>query len=544
MSNDILTSVRTRNIVTPQTERALPTQVKNDAGGFVFSVTDEERLRRFLILGTSGGSYYQGERELTKDNADILLNWARTRTVELVDILVEISEAGRAPKQNPTIFALAAAAGLGDDNGRAYALANLPRIARTGTHLFLFSKYVEQFRGWGRGLRNAVGSWYETRTADSAAYQVIKYRQREGWSHRDLLRKTHPNGASAQHAALYDWVTKGNVGEEAPALVHGFLAAQSATTVKEWTGLIDQYGLAWEMLPDAALNEAAVWNALLDKGIPMGALIRQLPRLTRLDVLKGDRLKAVVTQLNNQDALRKARIHPVNMLVAQTTYASGHGKSAQWKPNVKIVDAMNDAFYLCFGNVEIADKRTMDCLDVSGSMTWQTVGGTNLTDRDVAAAMSLVTAATEPEVITAAFSAGTMSGRGYYGGVARNGEGIEILPISARQRLDDVVKVIDSQYAGGTDCALPMQYAMKHDLEIDTFVVWTDSETWAGRTIQPYQALEQYRKASGIPAKLVVAATSSNGFSIANPDDAGMLDVVGFDSAVPQLIADFSAGRV
>ena len=31
----------------------------------------------------------------------------------------------------------------------------------------------------------------------------------------------------------------------------------------------------------------------------------------------------------------------------------------------------------------------------------------------------------------------------------------------------------------------------------------------------------------------------SNGFSIADPDDAGMLDVVGFDAATPVVIADF-----
>jgi 60 kDa SS-A/Ro ribonucleoprotein len=31
----------------------------------------------------------------------------------------------------------------------------------------------------------------------------------------------------------------------------------------------------------------------------------------------------------------------------------------------------------------------------------------------------------------------------------------------------------------------------------------------------------------------------SNGFSIADPDDGGMLDVVGFDTATPSVIADF-----
>jgi 60 kDa SS-A/Ro ribonucleoprotein len=38
----------------------------------------------------------------------------------------------------------------------------------------------------------------------------------------------------------------------------------------------------------------------------------------------------------------------------------------------------------------------------------------------------------------------------------------------------------------------------------------------------------------------------SNGFTIADPSDAGMLDVVGFDTATPSIIADFAttkAGR-
>ena len=44
----------------------------------------------------------------------------------------------------------------------------------------------------------------------------------------------------------------------------------------------------------------------------------------------------------------------------------------------------------------------------------------------------------------------------------------------------------------------------------------------------------------GIPAKLVVVAMVANEFTIADPQDAGMMDVVGFDSAAPALIADFA----
>ena len=58
----------------------------------------------------------------------------------------------------------------------------------------------------------------------------------------------------------------------------------------------------------------------------------------------------------------------------------------------------------------------------------------------------------------------------------------------------------------------------------------------------PVQALQEYRRKLGIPAKLVVVGMTANGFSIADPNDGGMLDVVGFDAATPQLISDFIAG--
>jgi len=36
----------------------------------------------------------------------------------------------------------------------------------------------------------------------------------------------------------------------------------------------------------------------------------------------------------------------------------------------------------------------------------------------------------------------------------------------------------------------------------------------------------------------------ANGFSIAEPADPGMLDVVGFDTATPNVIAAFARGRL
>ena len=70
-------------------------------------------------------------------------------------------------------------------------------------------------------------------------------------------------------------------------------------------------------------------------------------------------------------------------------------------------------------------------------------------------------------------------------------------------------------------------------------MVLTDSETWAGAT-HPMQALWRYRQKLEIPAKLVVCGMVANRFTIADPDDAGTLDVVGFDTATPQLLSDFA----
>src|SRR5207253_8248221 len=107
--------------------------------------------------------------------------------------------------------------------------------------------------------------------------------------------------------------------------------------------------------------------------------------------------------------------------------------------------------------------------------------------------------------------------------------------------LDAVVHKTSSLPFGGTDCALPMVWAREQGLRADVFVVLTDSETWFGQ-IHPVQALREYREATGINARLIVVAMVSNGFTIADPEDGGMLDVVGFDLATPELMSAFVRG--
>lgn len=535
---DPLTAINTRR--TPQSVAADPRQVENNAAGFTFTINKWAQFRRFLTLGVDGGTYYTNAGDLTAENAKIAIQLAKTDGEEVVRELVAISTDGRAPKQNATLFALAAVSAFGSPEARRSAHANLHVIARTGTHLFMFARYAEQMRGWGRGLRSGVAGWYEGLPTEKLAYQAAKYRQREGWSHRDLLRLSHPATEEEDRKVVFDWIC--GRGDGTP-----FLAAVDrlgkATTAAEAVAVIRESTVSWEMVPTALLTEPSVWTALVEEGrVPLGALVRQLPRLTRIGVLPamGGLTGVVTARLRDADEIKRSRLHPINVLVALRTYASGHSArgDGEWNPVASIVDALDAAFYLAFGNVEPTGKRTMLALDVSGSMT-APMSGLPLTCREATAALALVTAATEPNHMIVGFTAAGGT-RGYDW---RSTAELTPLAISPRERLDDAIRAVSNLPFGGTDCALPMVYALQNGIEVDTFVIYTDNETWHGQ-IHPHQALDEYRRKTGIDARLVVVAMTATNFSIADPTDAGMLDVSGFDAAVPKLVGDFSAGVV
>jgi len=548
--------------VTPQSQ-AIPdsTQVRNSGGGFSWEVDDWTRFDRFLILGAEGGTYYITERDLVKQNHDAIVRCIKADGVRAVNRIVEISGAGRAPKNDPAIFALALVVTHGNAQAKSHAFANLVKVCRIGTHLFHFAEYVNAMRGWGRGLRNAVGHWYTDRGVDDLALQTVKYQQRDGWSHGDLLRLSHPKAPSAQHDAVFRWVVNGagSNGEREikrkvngedrvakygavgalPQLIEAFEQAKRATNAGEIVKLIGEFDLPREAIPTQWLNEAVVWEALLER-MPITAMIRNLGKMTSIGLLGpfSEAKKLILRKLRDATALTRARIHPLAVLVAQKIYAQGHGDKGalKWSPVTAIVDALDEAFYATFQNVEPCRKPLLLALDVSGSMAQSMIAGSCISAREASAALALITAATEPDCEIIAFSAPSA---GRYGGMHGGGEpGITRVSISPRMRLAEAIKSIEAIPMGGTDCAMPMVWSARNKLNVSAFITYTDSETWAGN-IHPAQALRQYRDGFVSDAKAVVVGMTSNGFTIADPNDRGMMDVVGFDTSVPAVIADF-----
>lgn len=520
---------------TPQSE-ALPNknQVKNSAGGFVFAVNNWTRLERFLVLGTEGGSYYASERNLTKQSIDGVKAALAEDGIRFVNVVAEISHAGRAPKNDPALFALALAAADKRKEVSQYALEKLPAVARIPTHLFHFVEYVQSMRGWGRALRGSVADWYLGKPADKLGYQLAKYQSRDGWKNRDLLRLSHANPKDTEHQVLLRWAVKGweNIGDAPHPLkalqpIWAFEQAKRLnpqTGVKGMVRLILDYDLPRECVPTEFLGAAEIWDALLQK-MPMTAMIRNLGKMTSIGLVAPNSAaaKMVGERLENSDLLHKARVHPLSVLMAQAVYNSGHGMkgSLTWKPVPRVSNALEKAFYDSFSNAPKTGKRFYIGLDVSGSMGGGSVAGTPLTPREAGAAMCLVTMKTEPEYYIAGFTS-----------VMRK------LDLSPSMPLTDVCRYVERMDFGSTDCALPMIDALSKKIPADVFIVITDSETWAGHK-HPSIALQEYRNKMGIDSKFIVMGMVSNGFSIADPTDAGQLDVVGFDANVPQVIAQF-----
>jgi 60 kDa SS-A/Ro ribonucleoprotein len=510
-------------------------QVQNNAGGFVFGLSPMEQLKRFLVLGCEGGSYYATEKAMTVDNAKNAIKAIQENGVEAVKLIVNVSENGRAPKNDAAIFALTLAMTFGNEATKKEAYDSIVKVCRTGTHLFTLCDNVQKLRGWSRGLRTGVSKFYNNRKPEQLAMQLIKYRQRNGWTHKDVLRLSHVKAKDTATNELLNYA----VGKGMPtfsSIVNAFevaitLNAGSKDDVKTAIELINEAKLPWEALPTEFLNVPAIWDALIPN-MGLTALMRNLAKMTSIGVIGSNldkNTKLIVSRLTDETVIKESKLHPLNILVAMKTYASGRGLKGNlsWSPVGAVTGALEKAFYLAFGNVEATNQNIYIGLDVSGSMGGATINNTNVSAREASVAMSLLHTRKEPFVETVAFS-----------------NGLTRLQFAENVGLFQACSAVNQLPFSSTDCSLPMIDALKRKLDVDCFIVYTDNETYAGK-IHPYQALNDYRKKMNKPnAKLIVVGMTATGFTIADPSDKGMLDVVGFDTAAPEIMSMFMKGEI
>jgi len=525
-------------VVTPQSQ-AIPGReadmAHNNAGGFTFVLDKWATLDRFIMIGSEGGNYYVGEKDVTKQSFANTLACIAEDGVRAINRVVEYSVAGRAPKNDPALVVLALAAAKGSPEVQAAAYDALPKVARTGTHLFTFVGVLNSLGKWNAAAKRGLSKWYTNRSIDKLAVQVLKYQSRNGWSHRDVLRLAHTKAQNEVQNNLFKYVVKGGdaltKGDTIPQLVVDFEYLKRAQSAKDVVRLIEgNKDISWELVPTQFLKDQNVLMALLPH-MGLTAIVRQLGKLSAAGVIApmSSGAKLVIDKLSDVEALKAQRVHPISLLQAFKQYQAGHGEkgSLTWKAEQRVLDAVDAAFYSSFSNVEDTGAGILMGVDCSGSMFGASVNGSpNLTAAEVAGVMALAIVKNQKNYWIGGFNTQMSE-----------------LKISPNMRLDAVLNVMQRFNWGGTDCAQPMLHALRNNMSgVDMFVTITDNETWAG-SIQPVQALRDYRKKFVATAKNVVIGTSVSNFTIADPKDAGMLDISGFDTAAPQIIAEFSKMR-
>ena len=308
----------------PQWFRIDPDQVANNAGGFVWQISDREQVIRYLIIGSEGGNYYQTPQQVSSTCASCVIRMTRTSDnfKWLVDTIRQVSIEGRAAKQESTLLALATAIVFARTPAdKTEALNAVKDCVRILTHMYMLIGYIKIFSkaghpsltasasdtaatatavtgsGIGRGIRRVFGDYFYSRTGIEIANLTTKYQNREGWTIKDVLTLIHIDPKKMKDdggrlAIEHVFKTKEEFTQILatapptaeptktflcaikeihtiierplkPAAAATAATAQSAEELNRIVQLINQVGLCREQLPSQLFKQRKVWEALL-----------------------------------------------------------------------------------------------------------------------------------------------------------------------------------------------------------------------------------------------------------------------------------------
>ncbi|XP_063399669.1 RNA-binding protein RO60-like [Mytilus trossulus] len=466
---------------------------------------------------------------------------ARGAGPEVLKLIVDLSVNGRTMKQSLLLSSLFICAKCNDSATKSQAYSTLLDVCRIPTHLF---EFVGNTRGglgsgWGRSMRSGISNWYNSfeNNPKQLVYLITKYKAKHGWSHRDLLRLAHIKPKNRHIELILNYINFGLVKamrlakyDTSPITVEikEFLVAiektgnASTIDMNELKTLIIKHELVKEHINNKLLGSKEIWECLL-RVMPATAMLRNLGKMSNLLLLEGQSLgeDIVIKKLDNIN--KDPRIHPLTLFVAWCQYMGGQGDKGHltWPVNKNIGDSLENAFFQKFGFVQPTHKKICIAVEHGKAMRCPSVG-TCVEDRDVAAAVALSIARIETDYRVVAFA-----------------DKIMCLPMDQNTSLLEAIKMFCLPFGGGIDCTLPIKWAVETKTKFDAFVVFTGSESFSGN-IHFVEALKGYRIITdNEDVRVVVVGMSQNEFSIADPCDPRMLNIVGFDKNALKTIQNF-----
>lgn len=441
---------------------------------------------------------------------------------------------------------------------KAAAYTFFPEVCKPPTLLFAVTRYLEQVSegtGWGRAHRRAVAHWYsaiEYSNARELAVQTTRVVRRHRWTHADLLRLAHvrPTQQKPGVDVLLRYLTRGlpaaikmveereaeggSVEDEARDVLAYLQAVHEVRHTKDEqvaARLMEEHQLALEHVPSHLLGSKEVWMYLV-RHMPLHELVAQVPRLSRAGLLaRGPLVGALRERLQSACEVDPPQLGPLetyalkrNLEAGRPKHHNHHHRSSSSHQLDDVVAALHEYSYRA---VPPIGRRYLVAVDVRGPMTHGRARGLDgLTPAEVSALLLRALVRSRDVITAVAFSA----------------RGLTPLELDGQMSLADISQRLRETPMGPVDLSLPLRWACEQKQVFDLVVVCTDNQTQSW-SVHPAQALKEYRESCNFRGiKFAVCAMCSQGFSLAPPDDLGMLYIAGCDFRTIHLIQDFAAG--
>lgn len=461
----------------------------------------------------------------------------------------------------PLAYALAVCARSTNQRVSQKAYQALPNVCKTPAQLFMFLKYCQRslnLKSWPRRHRKAIAKWYtENRQyLDDPmllAGHVTKYRRRHGFSHKKVLKSCHPNSSksSAEIKYILCYVVKGLT--KANQKIHDGNDKTFNNNIREFItdyetikkqnvpeddviAIIRKWRLTWEQVPNRLLKTKNVLAALLPM-MPLTALLRNLGKLTSFGLLqpnsKGE--ESTCSRLENEDILRQANLHPIQILSSLNGYCKGRGlrnPQLRWSINDNIVQSLTKAYMkqlTCSCQNPRLPPNILVAINIRRSMENHVAGNPvmNCKHTATALAMTLIKWQSRTQIVT--FGSDNPVQR------------LEI-PIS-EDGIHDMEMALETVTARRENDLTyfnePFRYAHQNMGSVDAIILMTDCLT-RGDQSNIRDAYRNFRQRYGDISFVTVGFhTNGEDFPVAEPQNPKMLDVIGLDAEAIDLIVSF-----
>jgi len=480
----------------------------NEAGGPAYLLSPEQALAQFASTGCLNTTFYATDAE----QLDRVTTLAEPVSPEFVAKTAVYCRERGYMKDMPALLLAVLSRRAPSLMDRVFdRVVDSPRMLRTFVQIVRSGATGR--KSLGSAPKRCVRRWLDQRT-DAAIFAASVGNQP---SLVDIVRMVHPKPATPVREALYGYLLgRTTATESLPSIVREFEAYKAGDRM-------NVPDVPFQMLTALDLDTAA-WCEIARRA-SWQATRMNLNTFARHGVFANRELvDLVATRLRDDDAIRRARAFPYQLLAAFRSVDDA-------VPN-EIRRALEDAMESAITNVPAIDGQVYVCPDVSGSMrspvTGVRVGATTaMRCVDVAALVSAAVLRRNPTAEVLPFEQDVVS-----------------LRLSARDSVMTNAERLASVGGGGTCVSAPLALLNARKAAGDLVIVVSDNESWVdGSGARGTATMREWNafRARNPRARLVLIDLQPYRTTQAS-ERSEILNVGGFSDQVFSVLAAFANG--